>query len=371
MRSCSISPGRRPRDSTSSSRHRLPLPETIGTRDAYAVMLPCRSARSTRARASRARTCDSVPGCTTATPTSAAGCARSRRSMPPWRYAAWVTGVRRADAATRADAQLIEWDAKRSMLQDQPDRRLVPRRSGPLRRRERRLLEPVAAVGLPPSARRAPALSVKARTPRPAGGRARTRSNAGCTYDRADARLRPDYPLTLDARPPGPVVGGGGGRAPRLAPRRRWRRRARPPAATEALRAFAATGEVEWAQRTFAPGDLTLPVRAWLAYGNGRANGGSNGRGCGCSRGYLVHPRGRRVGVGRPGAGRRRRPRGRRRHPGRRHRGRGPSAQNGAARCDPRRSGPESCPAAGSAVTTLDRSRPGGSPVGEGPAPRI
>ena len=35
-------------------------------------------------------------------------------------YAAWVTGVRRADAATRTDAQLIEWDAKRSMIKINP-----------------------------------------------------------------------------------------------------------------------------------------------------------------------------------------------------------------------------------------------------------
>ena len=79
----------------------------------------------------------------------------------------------------------------------------------------------------------------------------------------------PDYPLTLDVRGRRVLVVGGG-----VVAERRVRRLVAAgaavhlvsPAATEALRAFAATGEVEWAQRTFAPGDLTLPVRAWLVH---------------------------------------------------------------------------------------------------------
>jgi phosphoadenosine phosphosulfate reductase len=33
---------------------------------------------------------------------------------------AWVTGIRREQAATRADAQLVEWDARRAMWKYNP-----------------------------------------------------------------------------------------------------------------------------------------------------------------------------------------------------------------------------------------------------------
>ncbi|MGB2933754.1 MAG: phosphoadenylyl-sulfate reductase [Nostocoides sp.] len=95
--------------------------ETIGTRDAYEVMLPLRirtiHPKETVAQQDlrfgerlHARNPDL--------------CCRMRKVAPLNAalsgYAAWVTGVRRADASTRADAQLIEWDAKRSMLKLNP-----------------------------------------------------------------------------------------------------------------------------------------------------------------------------------------------------------------------------------------------------------
>jgi phosphoadenosine phosphosulfate reductase len=40
------------------------------------------------------------------------------RSLAP--YVAWATGLRREDAATRADAGVVEWDAKRSMVKVNP-----------------------------------------------------------------------------------------------------------------------------------------------------------------------------------------------------------------------------------------------------------
>ncbi|GAA1752212.1 MAG TPA: phosphoadenylyl-sulfate reductase [Tetrasphaera sp.] len=97
------------------------FPETIGTRDAYAVMLPL-SIRTVYPRESvESQDVRFGPRLHDRNPDL---CCRMRKVAPLNAalegYAAWVTGVRRADAATRADAQLIEWDAKRSMLKINP-----------------------------------------------------------------------------------------------------------------------------------------------------------------------------------------------------------------------------------------------------------
>lgn len=95
--------------------------ETLGTRDAYAAMLPI-----------RLRTI--LPLLTIAEQTEQYGaklhdrdpdaCCALRKVEPLNRaltgYAAWVTGMRRVDATTRADVPLVEWDAKRSMVKINP-----------------------------------------------------------------------------------------------------------------------------------------------------------------------------------------------------------------------------------------------------------
>lgn len=95
--------------------------ETLGTRDAYEVMLPLRI-RTVRPRESVAR--QDIRFGERLHARNPDLCCRMRKVAPLNAalegYAAWVTGVRRADAATRTDAQLIEWDAKRSMIKINP-----------------------------------------------------------------------------------------------------------------------------------------------------------------------------------------------------------------------------------------------------------
>ena len=95
--------------------------ETLGTRDAYAVMLPL-SIRTV------------VPELTVAEQDVAYGprlherdpdrCCAMRKVAPLEKalegYAAWITGVRRVDAITRAGTPVVEWDEKRSMLKINP-----------------------------------------------------------------------------------------------------------------------------------------------------------------------------------------------------------------------------------------------------------
>ena len=95
--------------------------ETLGTRDAYAVMLPL-SIRTV------------VPELSVAEQDVAYGprlherdpdrCCAMRKVAPLEKalegYAAWITGVRRVDAITRAGTPVVEWDEKRSMLKINP-----------------------------------------------------------------------------------------------------------------------------------------------------------------------------------------------------------------------------------------------------------
>jgi hypothetical protein len=125
-------------------------------------------------------------------------------------YAAWVTGVRRADAADAADAQLIEWDAKRSMLKinpivgwshDEVDRYAADNGVflNPLRQLG------FASIGCAPCTR----LWV-GEDPRAGRWAIPTRSNAGCTYDRAGLSHHPRRHWSTGARRRGRT----GGRAP-------------------------------------------------------------------------------------------------------------------------------------------------------------
>ena len=83
--------------------------ETIGTRDAVAAVYDVNAAsRSPPRRPSPSRTPRTARGCTTATPTGAARCARSRRwTRRCARYDAWATGLRRDESPTRADTPVV------------------------------------------------------------------------------------------------------------------------------------------------------------------------------------------------------------------------------------------------------------------------
>lgn len=74
----------------------------------------------------------------------------------------------------------------------------------------------------------------------------------------------PDYPLTLDLRDRRVLVVGGGAVAERRVRRLLEAGAAMnlvAPAVTAELRRLADAGAVDWAKRTFVPGDLTLPPR--------------------------------------------------------------------------------------------------------------
>lgn len=95
--------------------------ETIGTRDAYAVMLPLRIRTVLPKETVERQDVRFGPRLHARNPDL---CCRMRKVAPLNAalegYDAWVTGVRRADAPTRADSEIIEWDAKRSMIKINP-----------------------------------------------------------------------------------------------------------------------------------------------------------------------------------------------------------------------------------------------------------
>lgn len=95
--------------------------ETLGTRDAYQVMLPLQIRTVLPRETVASQDIRFGPRLHARNPDL---CCRMRKVAPLNAalegYAAWVTGVRRADAATRTDSQLIEWDAKRSMIKINP-----------------------------------------------------------------------------------------------------------------------------------------------------------------------------------------------------------------------------------------------------------
>lgn len=95
--------------------------ETLGTRDAYEVMLPLKIRTIYPKESVERQDVRFGPRLHARNPDL---CCRMRKVAPLNAalegYAAWVTGVRRTDAATRRGAQLIEWDEKRSMIKLNP-----------------------------------------------------------------------------------------------------------------------------------------------------------------------------------------------------------------------------------------------------------
>ncbi|MEV6012553.1 phosphoadenylyl-sulfate reductase [Streptomyces sp. NPDC051976] len=97
------------------------FPETLGTRDAVTVDYP------------RLRVIDAEPEQSVAEQEAAYGtlhrtdpgrCCQLRKVRPLRRalagYDAWVTGIRRADAPTRADAPLVSWDERHGLVKVNP-----------------------------------------------------------------------------------------------------------------------------------------------------------------------------------------------------------------------------------------------------------
>ena len=103
-------------------RHRLPLPRDDRHQGRGRRRLPGQPGeRDARRGPSPSRTPSSGRGCTGATPTCAATCARSSRSSGRWRgYDAWITGVRREETLSRRDTRVVEFDEKRQMVKVNP-----------------------------------------------------------------------------------------------------------------------------------------------------------------------------------------------------------------------------------------------------------
>ena len=95
--------------------------ETIGTRDAAAAAYPVQLVNVTPARTVAQQDAEHGPALHDRDPDL---CCALRKVEPLERglapYAAWVTGLRRVDAATRAALPVVQWDARRGMVKVNP-----------------------------------------------------------------------------------------------------------------------------------------------------------------------------------------------------------------------------------------------------------
>lgn len=95
--------------------------ETIGTRDALEVMRPVRLVTLTPRQTVAEQDAEYGPRLYERSPDR---CCALRKVEPLERglagNAAWITGMRRADAPTRTDISVIGWDARRSMVKVNP-----------------------------------------------------------------------------------------------------------------------------------------------------------------------------------------------------------------------------------------------------------
>ena len=99
--------------------------ETIGTRDAVAALAcRCTIVDVAAAQTSPSRTPSTASTSTSATPACAAGAQGRAARTSAAGYEAWVTGVRRDEAPTRADTPRRDLGRRRTAGQDQPARRL-------------------------------------------------------------------------------------------------------------------------------------------------------------------------------------------------------------------------------------------------------
>ncbi len=95
--------------------------ETIGTRDAVAATLPVTLRTITPKRSVAEQDASFGPRLYERNPDQ---CCALRKVMPLREslspYIAWASGLRRDEALTRADAKVVEWDARRSMVKLNP-----------------------------------------------------------------------------------------------------------------------------------------------------------------------------------------------------------------------------------------------------------
>jgi phosphoadenosine phosphosulfate reductase len=95
--------------------------ETIGTRDAVAATLPVKLRTITPKRTVAEQDASFGPRLYERNPDQ---CCALRKVMPLREslspYIAWASGLRRDEALTRADAKVVEWDARRSMVKLNP-----------------------------------------------------------------------------------------------------------------------------------------------------------------------------------------------------------------------------------------------------------
>jgi phosphoadenosine phosphosulfate reductase len=95
--------------------------ETIGTRDAAAVAYPVRLLNVTPRQTVAEQDAQYGPRLHDRDPDL---CCALRKVEPLARalepFAAWMTGLRRAESATRAGVRVVEWDARRSMVKVNP-----------------------------------------------------------------------------------------------------------------------------------------------------------------------------------------------------------------------------------------------------------
>jgi phosphoadenosine phosphosulfate reductase len=95
--------------------------ETLGTRDAYQVMLPLKIRTILPLLTVAQQDAEHGPKLHDRNPDS---CCAMRKVEPLNRalstHQAWVTGMRRADAPTRTDIGLVGWDEKRQMVKLNP-----------------------------------------------------------------------------------------------------------------------------------------------------------------------------------------------------------------------------------------------------------
>jgi phosphoadenosine phosphosulfate reductase len=160
--------------------------ETIGTRDAVAATMPV-TLRTITPRRTVAQQDESFGA--RLFERNPDQCCAMRKVLPLREaltgYAAWATGLRRDEAATRADANVVEWDARRKMV-----KRRGPRtRSTPISPSTTCWsTRSCPTVTHRSDALRAPGASRPARMREPAAGRAPTKPSAGCTD-----RTRPNF----------------------------------------------------------------------------------------------------------------------------------------------------------------------------------
>jgi phosphoadenosine phosphosulfate reductase len=95
--------------------------ETIGTRDAVAATMPVNVLTLTPKRTVAEQDASFGARLYERNPDQ---CCALRKVMPLRdglsNYVAWASGLRRDEAATRADAKVVEWDAKRNMVKLNP-----------------------------------------------------------------------------------------------------------------------------------------------------------------------------------------------------------------------------------------------------------